>query len=68
MPVFINICINCIIVFVGVFSKVLEFIKDVDMPLTEEIYASLITAYGLSGYVMNHIKIVTLKLPYKGFR
>jgi len=31
------------------YSKVLEFIKAAQMPLTEQVFAALITAYGFNG-------------------
>ena len=30
-------------------SKVLEFIREAGMPLTEQVFAALITAYGFNG-------------------
>ena len=32
-----------------IYSKVLEFIKAAQMPLTEQVFAALITAYGFNG-------------------
>ena len=34
------------------FSKMLEYIKDSKMLLTEEVYSALVTAYGRTGYVI----------------
>ena len=33
-------------------SKMLEYIKDSKMLLTEEVYSALVTAYGRTGYVI----------------
>jgi len=34
-------------------SKLLEFIKAAKMPLTEQVFAALVTAYGVNGYVVH---------------
>lgn len=34
-------------------SKILEFIKAANMPLTEQVFAALVTAYGVNGYVVH---------------
>lgn len=31
------------------FSKILEFMKTAEIPLTEQVFAALITAYGFNG-------------------
>lgn len=35
-------------------SKILEFIKAAQMPLTEQVFAALVTAYGVNGYVRHN--------------
>lgn len=40
-------------VLIDLYSKILEFIKAANMPLTEQVFAALVTAYGVNGYVVN---------------
>ena len=47
--------ITVCILLINLYSKVLEFIKAAQMPLTEQVFAALITAYGVNGYVCHSI-------------
>ena len=56
--IFKNVIYQCVslwceVIFLLFFcSKMLEYIKDSKMLLTEEVYSALVTAYGRTGYVI----------------